>query len=681
MAIYPNLQTKVADLKGMTPRLVGLFSKLAIETLADLLSYQPRRWDDFSQITPIAQLTPGQVAIKAQLLEAKGRYLGYRGLHLTEALIMDESGLLRVIWFNQPYRSKSLKLQSWYYFAGLYDLKYKHLQLINPSTELIDGDKPKSNLIKPIYSTTAGLKSSYIQRLIARHKILLEDFDEPLPFWLKDGAKLMPLAEVYRQMHFPAQIKETEQALIQLNLRQLIALSLSSQILKLARRQEKATNLSFKKALIKKVVQSLDFQLTGQQQQITEAVLQEMASSKITLNRLIQGDVGAGKTLIAALIALNVINNGYQVAFLAPTQILAQQHFMSVQEIYKSYLKASEIELFTAALKTSVRRERLENIASGKSKLIIGTHALLSGALKFENLALVIIDEQHRFGVTQRLKLLEKAKPHLANILTLSATPIPRSLALVIYADLDISLLTEKPPQRLPVKTEIIPLKQRSNLRQILATRSPENQIYIVCPAIDDLEMEDSLAKIEAYFKSLVPGLEYAVLHAKLKHEIKEKIMVDFIKGHYEVLLSTSIIGAGLDIISANTIIIMSPERFGLAQLHQFRGRVGRGASQGHCYLCPFSDQAPSMRLQAFMDCDDGFKLSEMDLKFRGPGVIYGIEQSGVVPVFRNNFFNLEAVKLATRLAAEFIERNEDLADYPGLNRDIIRYQQITHLN
>ena len=305
-----------------------------------------------------------------------------------------------------------------------------------------------------------------------------------------------------------------------------------------------------------------------------------------------------------------------------------------------------------------------------------------SEGVKFKNLALVIIDEQHRFGVEQRLKLLHKARPDLANILTLSATPIPRSLALVLYADLDISLLTEKPPGRQSVKTSIIPLKERTpRLKEILKTKADDNQIYIVCPAIDDLEIEDSLAKTKAYIDNLYTGLKSAFLHAQLPNEEKEKIMTDFQAGKHEVLFSTSIIGAGLDIPSANTVIIMSPERFGLAQLHQLRGRVGRSRRQGYCYLCPLSDQPPSERLQALMNCQSGFELSEIDLKLRGPGTVYGLRQSGVSALFESGLVSPQSVEMAASLAMEFIRRSEDLNKFKAFKKIIGNYQKITHLN
>ena len=343
---------------------------------------------------------------------------------------------------------------------------------------------------------------------------------------------------------------------------------------------------------------------------------------------------------------------------------------------------AGRVELLTSALPAAEQKGIRQRIAAGETNVVVGTHSLLSDAVKFNRLGLAVIDEQHRFGVEQRLKLLQKAEPELANILTLSATPIPRSLALVLYADLDISLLTEKPPGRRPVETEVIPLNQRPNrLRDIIKTRGADNQLFIVCPAIDDPEEADSLAKTETLIKSLAPDLRYGVLHADLPTEEKERVLAAFQARELEALLSTSIIEAGLNIPGANTIIIMSPDKFGLAQLHQLRGRVGRSERQGRCYICPFSDQSPSERLQALLEHQSGFKLSEIDLQLRGPGTLYGIRQSGPSAVLDGLPISPKTVRLAAELAEAFIDRAENLSHYPALKAAADKYQRLTHLN
>ncbi|MYB39715.1 ATP-dependent DNA helicase RecG [Candidatus Saccharibacteria bacterium] len=674
-----NLDTAIRYLKGVGEKQAELFAKLDIATIGDLIRHRPRRWDDFSKVSQIADLSPGKVTVKARILEAKGRYTGYRGMHLTEALAEDGSGGLRLVWFNQPYRAASLQTGRQYYLSGLYDLRYRRLQMINPTAMPAEEELPQ--LVQAVYPTTAGLRNAQIRRALAQARSLLPKIKEPLPAWLAAAGDLRPLAETYDRLHFPPALEAAEAAAAQLGLRELVALSLSSRLLRLQRQRQSAAPIAFKREAVEELVGGLDFELTSQQKRIIGAVLKEMAAPKTPLNRLVQGDVGAGKTLIAAAVAFNVMENGYQAAFLAPTQILARQHFDNLRRLY-GRRGEGRVELLSSASSAAEQNRVRRRLAEGQTSLVVGTHSLLSDSVKFDRLALAVIDEQHRFGVKQRLKLLQKAEPELANILTLSATPIPRSLALVLYADLDISLLTEKPPGRLEVETAIVPLGERAaRLREVIKTRSAANQLFIVCPAIEDPEAEDSLAKTQALIKNLAPDLKFGVLHARLKTEEKERVLKAFQRNELEALLSTSIIEAGLDIPGANTVIIMSPEKFGLAQLHQLRGRVGRSRQQGYCYLCPFSDQKPSERLQALLEHRSGFKLSEIDLRLRGPGTLHGLRQSGPSAVLEGLPISPRTVRLAAELAETFIERGEDLADFPALAAAVADYQQVTHLN
>ena len=678
--LTPN--SKVAYLKGVGEQRASLLDRLQIRTVSDLLLHKPHRWEDFSRVTPIADLQIGPATVKARVLEAKGNYLGYRGLHITEALVKDESGLLRVAWFNQPYRAQSLQVDAWYYFSGLYDLKYKRLQLFNPRVQLADEDGKSVQLIRPVYPATAGLKSSQIHNALIQARPLLGQMPETLPGWMLKMGKLPSLARSLEILHFPESVDQAQQALKDLNLRELIAVSLGSQFLKQKLSEQKALSLPVHKRALEDVIGALDFNLTGQQSELIRSIVGEMEEARKPLNRLIQGDVGAGKTLIAALVAFNVVQSGYQVAVMAPTQILAWQHFKTFQQVLGKFLQPEQLGLLTANLKAEQRKQVIRRIEEGRTQLVIGTHALLSKTVKFKRLALVVIDDQHRFGVKQRLQLLEKTDRQLGNILSLSATPIPRSLALALYADLDISLLKEKPPGRRPVSTKVIALKDRAtDLQRILKTRSADNQIYVICPTIEDSQNIDSLNVIKEYLLKLDEDLKLGVLHGRLKSAEQERVMTAFQKGECEVLCSTSIVEAGLDIPNANTVVIMSPERFGLAQLHQIRGRVGRGQKQGQCYLCPYSDQDLSERLQAVLDYDDGFKLSEIDLRLRGPGTFYGWQQSGSFVVLQISLSDVETINLAVKLAGTFIEKGESLDKYGALKRSVTSYQQITHLN
>ena len=674
--------SSLLDLK-LSPQMIEGLQKLGLKTCADLLTYTPRRFEDYSKVTEIKDLKPGRVMIKGAIIEAKGRYLGYRGLHLTEALAQDDSGQVRLIWFNQPYRASSLKLGELYYLYGQYDLKYRHLQLINPSTYLADSHlfSEDSDFIKPIYGATKGLKSDQIQKLIQRILPVIEKVEEVFPQWLLEKAQLSPLKQILGHLHFPPSMEAAQTALRQTALRELIVISLSSQLLKTQLRDQKAQKIVYHRSEIQKVIKQLPFALTKDQKRITKEILNELEAGQKPLNHLVQGDVGAGKTLIALLIAFNVILDGHQVVFLAPTQILVQQHYRTVLQILKDFLAPEEVAILMAKQPAKERKRILEGLKSGQIKLIIGTQALLFSKIKFKKLALTIIDEQHRFGVHQRLKLLHKTRAQFSHILTLSATPIPRSLALVLYAELNISLLKDMPPGRQPVATSVIPLKERPiRLQAILKTASSKNKIYIVCPVIEENDKSDSLAEIEVYLQKIQANLKLVVLHGRQESATKEQIVAEFTGGQYDVLLSTSVIEAGLDISSANTIIIMSPERFGLAQLHQLRGRVGRRREQAYCYLCPLSNDAPSDRLQALLDHENGFILSELDLKLRGPGTLYGLKQSGLPEISKISLLDAPLIKLATDLACQFVAR-EDINNFKKLHKLTQKYQEVTHLN
>ena len=672
-----TLDSTLKQLHGVGVQQQALLARLGLHTVADLLNYQPYRFEDFSQVTPIVYLEPGQVTIKAQVYDVRGHYVRGRSLHITEGLAQDDTGFLRITWFNQPYRAQGFKARATYYLSGQYELRYGRLQLFNPSVILAD-DQEAASLIRPVYSTTAGLKVFQIRKILKQAQPLLATMPESLPAWLCQQAQFQPLGRTLQHLHFPATMEQANQALAELEMREIFAFSLSSQLLKQKLSQQASVAITYQKKLVADLIANLSFQLTDQQAELVAAILAEMAQGKKPLNRLIQGDVSAGKTVVAALIAANVIANGYQVAFLAPTQLLAQQHYRTLVDILGT--DSASIEVLTGDMPAKEKNQLLRRLKDNQLQLLIGTHAMLSPQVQFGNLGLVIIDEQHRFGVEQRLQLVNKT-PSANHVLTLSATPIPRSLALTLYADLDISQLTQKPRQRQSITTTIVALKERDQLlKQILQTKSATNLIYMLCPAIDDANIADSLQQIKAHLTVLEPNLNYAVLHGQLSVPERTAIMSQFMQGQFEVLLCTSIVGAGLDIPQANTMVIFSPERFGLAQLHQFRGRVGRADQAGACYLLTNSDQAPSPRLQILLNCDDGFELSEHDLRLRGPGLAHGWRQSGpsLLPVGLTDNVKVE---LMIELAQQFLAQTPSLTDYPLLQARVRHYQQITHLN
>ena len=676
-----KLDSPIDQIPNFKEASVRLYKRLGLNQIQDIIYYLPRYYQDFSQIVTIAQARPGRITIKAQVKSVFSRPLQRRGLHLTSVNVADETGSLRLIWFNQPYRAKSLRRGSWYYFSGTYELRYRSLQMVNPTSQAVGESAELPNLMRPIYGLTAGLKNQHVQKTLRQLQPLFSQIEEILPDWLVQEAQLLPLKTSLWQVHFSQDRQQADEARRQLDFRSLISVGINSRLLKAKLEQQRALPIPIQRPAIEQALAALPFQLTGQQAAMVEAILAELAQPYKPLNRLIQGDVGTGKTVVALLLALNVIKAGYQVALLAPTQLLARQHYETCLDTLKPLVKAAAMGLLTSDLPAAEQRSLKAKLQTGQLQLVVGTHSLLSASVKFKNLALIIIDEQHRFGVHQRLNLLHKTRPELGNVLSLSATPIPRSLALVLYADLDISSLKEKPAGRQRVETTIISLNDRERqLTAIIEAATPERQLYVVCPSISRQEGDDSVERVVEYFKKLEPDLDYRVVHGRLAAEQRQQLMTDFRDAKFSILFCTSIIGAGIDIPGAAAIVIISPDQFGLAQLHQFRGRVGRRSQRGYCYLCPFSNRPPSARLRALLQHDDGFKLSEIDLKLRGPGVLYGVQQSGPLSIFDIGLQNAQDLSQALTLAEEFIRRDH-IDHHPRLRQAISQYQPVTHLN
>ena len=663
---------------GVGQQLAKALSKLGIETIADLLEYVPRRYDDFSQVSPIAQIKIGPVTVKGYIKQVKGRYLR-RGLHITDALVSDDSGGLAVIWFNQPFRSKQLRPDTEYFLSGDYGFSGRHFQLRNPSLEPVSSLPVQTARILPVYPLTKGISSAQLRRLVVKAKSLLQQIEDPVPAQILKSGRLSNYGTLLEQLHWPVTAHQLEGARQQLGLRQLFVIALASELLKQAQAKQTANHVPLAADYLKQAVADLPFQLSDEQRRLTYQVVKEMDSAK-PINRLIQGDVGSGKTVIALLVAINTIKAGFQVALLAPTALLAAQHYQTTQKLLAKFMPAKTCQLLVSSTKN--KQVIYDKLADGQIKLVIGTQALLQDKLKFAQLSLVIVDEQHRFGVEQRQNLISKAKltPH---VLSLTATPIPRSLQLTMFRELAVSSLKQKPPERQPVTTEIVPLANRTDLfKRVLAQARADHQLYIVCPAIDSDEITDPVQAASQLVSSLAPELNYAVLHGRQKAQQRADLLEGFAEGDYPVLITTRVIEAGIDIPTANTIVIMSPERFGLAQLHQLRGRVGRGSSAGHCYLCKVDNQAPSRRLAAVVNSNDGFYLSELDLEIRGPGEIYGTKQSGPLSKLSQlDFGSPQTRQLAVDLARKFVSSRLDLLEYPRLRAAVASVWQITSLN
>jgi len=677
-----NLSSPILELKGVGEELSKKLGGLGIKTTGDLIEYFPRRYDDYSDIVAVRDLHPGQVTIEATITDAKGRYVRRR-MHITEAIASDSTSSVRLVWFNQPYRAGALKGGKKYYVAGEYKLSRSRFAIMNPSVELVSDFPVNTARIIPIYRETRGIKSAQIRRLVREAANGLKDLPEHLPAWLLKEQDLVGYGRAALEMHFPSGAKALAMAKKRLGFEEVFQLTLAALLNKQELTREKGLGIPFREKLARDFVSKLSFKLTNAQRKVVWRVYQDMAKTQ-PMNRLVEGDVGSGKTVVAAMAALMAMEQGFQVAFMAPTEILARQHAGTLFKLLDSVGYGDQVGLLIGGLKPAQKKLMHQKIASGEVRLIVGTHALISEKVSMRKLGLIIIDEQHRFGVDQRKKLQAKAG-HMPHVLHMTATPIPRSLALTIYGDLDISVLDEMPPGRQPIETRIV---SPNSLKPLYAKIDKEieagRQVFVVCPTISDTELSNGLSAEEVY-KQLSQHefihRKVALLHGRMKSAEKDKIMRDLLAHKYDILVSTTVIEVGVDVPNASIMLIEAPERFGLAQIHQLRGRVGRGAHQSYCYLVMSDSKAPSQRLKALENMTDGFKLAELDLELRGPGAIYGTIQHGALDLRVAKLTDTKLIAAARAAAQKFIDKKENLKKYPHLNARVTALRAITNLN
>ncbi|MBW3568956.1 ATP-dependent DNA helicase RecG [Candidatus Parcubacteria bacterium] len=678
-----ELEKNIVSLKGVGETIAKKFKLLDVETVNDLINYFPRRYDDFSSLSPISALKPGQVSIKAKITSAKGRYVR-RGMHITEAIASDESGSVRLVWFNQPYRVESLKSHQEYFISGNFELSYQRFAVMNPSVELASDFPLNAARIVPVYRETKGLKSAAIRKIIASARNIIENLEETLPDQIIAENNLLDRSEAIMAMHFPKNMGRMEAAKKRLGFEEIFGLSLASLINKKQASAEKTHVIPFKEDLARQFVARLPFKLTDSQRKVVWQIYQDMQKDE-PMNRLVEGDVGSGKTVVATMAALMAADHGYQAAFMAPTELLARQHADTLHSMLKSIGKEHEAILLIGSMKPAQKSAAHKQIKSGKAKFIIGTHALIAEKVDMHKLSLVIVDEQHRFGVEQRKKLQKKSGGTMPHVLTMTATPIPRTLALTLYGELDISIISEKPKGRLPVKTEIVSPNSRLQMyRKVDKEIAAGSQMFVVCPLIAESDMLQALSAERVYeglAKSVFKHRRVGLLHGKMKADEKEKIMEQFVHKNLNILVSTTVVEVGVDVPNATIMLVEGAERFGLAQIHQLRGRVGRRGQQAYCYIVMSDSKAPSKRLKALENTTDGFKLAELDLEIRGPGAIYGRMQSGQLDLRVAKLTDVKLIESARNSAKDFIESKEQLANYPDLACQISNYRSITNLN
>lgn len=678
-----TLESKLLEVKGVGPALAGLFESVGLKTVEDLANYYPRQYNDYSRVSTIDSLRPGAITIEATIGQVSSRY-ARRGMHIAEAIATDKTGSVRLVWFNQPYRANSMKPGQSYLISGIYELSAQKFAIMNPSTEQASDFTVNTARIIPIYRETKGLKSSQIRKVIKEIAPLISSLPETLPEWLVKEQGLMSRGSAILALHFPDSTDRLEKARIRLGFEEVFELTLTALLIKHDALQDKALVMPFKEQLARDFVSHLPFTLTDDQRRVIWQLYQDMQREQ-PMNRLVEGDVGSGKTVVATMAALMAMEQGYQVAFMAPTELLARQHADTIYKLLEPLGYAEQVSLLVGGMKPAQKKQAHEHIASGQVRFVVGTHALIQEKVNMDKLGLVIIDEQHRFGVEQRKKLQAKAG-HMPHVLSMTATPIPRSLALTLYGELDISVIAAKPSNRLPIITKLTSPNSRSTLykkvdEQIEAGR----QVFVVCPLVNDSRALTEVKSTEQLHKTLA-NLDFkhrsvGLLHGKMNADDKARVMQDFIDKKYDILVATTVIEVGVDVPNATVMLIENADRFGLAQLHQLRGRVGRSQHQGYCYPILSDSKAPSKRLRAFERTSDGFRLSELDLELRGPGAIYGTLQHGELDLRIAKLTDTKLVAVARELAQQFIDRNEKLVQYSHLSKRVKALRAVTRLN
>ena len=675
-----TLNSSINEFNRVGTTTATLLKKLGLATGRDLLFYLPFRYDNFQNNAKIADLQVGQNAnIRGEIELIQNKKSWKRRVFVTEALINDGSDTIKVIWFNQPFLTKTYSVGDKISLAGRVSENYGALSLVSPVSEKIySEDLIHTSGLVSNYHLTANLTQKQIRFLI-KHVINLADTE---PDWLPENIKkrlgLLNLKTALYQIHFPKTLEEAREAEKRLGFTELFLRQLQAQLIKRARQSRQATSLNFKEKETKKFVTNLPFNLTDDQKKVAWEILQDI--SKVSpMSRLLAGDVGSGKTIVVVMALLNTVLNKQQGILMAPTTILAQQHFNNISQILKDWpIKIS--------LMTSDKRDK-EAISSD---IIIGTQALIQKNIKFPRLALAVVDEQHRFGVRDRQKLLNfnsnnSLTPHF---LSLSATPIPRSLALAIYGDLDLSLIKQMPAGRQPVITKIVTEKKRSAAYDFIRQEiKAGRQAFVVCPLIDESDkLGAKSVKVEHTHleKDIFPDFKIGLLHGKLPAASKEKVMQDFVNNKIQILVATSLVEVGVDIANTTLMVIEGAERFGLAQLHQFRGRVGRGTQQSYCLLFPSQEKINNPktleRLEALTKYHDGFTLANIDLKQRGAGELYGAVQSGFPELQIASLFDYATIKKAQEEAIKLITKDPDLKKYPLLKNKLGKWEDDTHL-
>ncbi|MCX7843015.1 MAG: ATP-dependent DNA helicase RecG [Clostridia bacterium] len=656
------LRKPIQYLKGVGEARARLFNRLGIFTIDDLIKYYPRDYEDRGNLKKIIQLADGescafQGVIATAVTESRPR----KGLSIYKLLIKDETGAIIATWFNQHYLKNIFKVGESYVFYGKISRKFRSFEVQSPVFEKVNKDGMKNTCrIVPVYPSTAALSQNIFRAAVSNALVLVSGkLEDALPIHIRTNYKLCEINYCVSNIHFPATVEDFNNSRFRLAFEELFILQLGLLSIKNSLQQEKE-GIKFKPVdEVRQFIEELPFKLTSAQKKVFGEIEADMESNKV-MNRLVQGDVGSGKTIVAVLALFKAVKNGYQGTLMVPTEILAEQHFKSIAPLLEQY--GIKTALLTGGQSKKQKEHILQQIKNGCIDAVIGTHALIEDNVQFEKLGLVITDEQHRFGVRQRAKLSKKGDN--PDVIVMTATPIPRTLALILYGDLDISIIDELPPGRKPVKTYIAESSMRDRVNNFIRKKVGEGrQVYIICPLVEASEEVDAKSAMETAkriaakdFRDLKVGL----IHGKMKHKEKEEVMREFVEGRIDILVSTTVIEVGVNVPNSTLMVIENAERFGLAQLHQLRGRVGRGEHQSYCILYNESQSDISrQRMQVMEKTNDGFVISEKDLELRGPGEFFGTRQHGIPELkIANLYKDMDILKTAQKAALELLEQD-----------------------
>ena len=738
--------TPLSDIKGVGEKTSLQLQAAGLVTVGDLIQFLPRTYEDYTKVSQISELHPGNVVVRGTISQISSRYVR-RGLHVTTAVLSDASGKVPMTWFNQPYRATHLAGGGEWLVAGEFAFSQRRYQLLNPSVRNSDEIIETGASIVPIYRQVGGLKTAQLRTLLEEIRPVITMLPDILPREVVTHNKLLSLADALLALHFPESSEDIERGRQRIAFQELMELLYAAELNREDNARLQSYSIPFDVAAARDFVSRLPFALTGDQRRAAWDIIQNFESG-VPMNRLLQGDVGSGKTIVAGMAAYMAARGGYQTAIMAPTELLARQHAETLSTLLEPF--GVTVGLLIGSLKEKAKDELNAHIHDGSIAVTVGTHALIQESVNFHQLGFVVIDEQHRFGVAQRQKLLGKGHK-LPHLLAMTATPIPRSLQLTVYGELEVSLLQEKPAGRKPIITKIVSPTSRAGL---LAGVDKEiergRQAYVVCPVIegqeargkreevkthatsasggsrrgnsqttfsvrqknslgvdrepgpeesestnkksetfwetnvvaDNLELASVTAEYERLQKTAFTHRRIGLLHGKMAADEKDAVMRRFASGEIEVLVSTTVVEVGVDVPNATVMIIEGAERFGLAQLHQLRGRVGRSEQQSYCYLVTTeSKQTTSLRLRELEHSNDGFYLAEKDLELRGPGEIYGRMQHGQLNLQVASLADTRAIMAVKRAIAWAKENAVDLLQYEGMRERVERYRRLTTLN